>query len=100
VVDLRRASESDETRQWSQWQRCRFKRSRALAGDPARGGAGLNLFSNPERLSTTFDPILLSADGATARSRCEGSRIMERRICQLVKRRVLPNAQSPSLHSI
>src|SRR6266478_3009147 len=40
--------------------------------DPARGGAGLNLFSNPEAAFNDFRPVLLSADGRNGRDLVRG----------------------------
>jgi hypothetical protein len=39
------------------------------AGDPANGGTGINIFSDPEAASKAFRDILLSVDGTTGRSR-------------------------------
>ncbi len=39
---------------------------------PARGGAGLNLFSNPEAAFNDFRPVLLSADGRNGRDLVRG----------------------------
>ncbi len=42
------------------------------SGDPTRGGAGLNLFSNPEAAFNDFRPILLSVDGRNGRDLVRG----------------------------
>jgi hypothetical protein len=38
------------------------------AGDPARGGSGINIFANPEQAFNSFRRILLSQDGRTGRA--------------------------------
>ncbi|HSE98473.1 MAG TPA: hypothetical protein VLD57_09440, partial [Blastocatellia bacterium] len=40
--------------------------------DPARGGTGLNLFSNPEEVFRNFRPALISQDGRTGRGVLRG----------------------------
>lgn len=42
------------------------------AGNPATGGSGLNLFSDPAAVFTDFRPILLSADGRSGRNTLRG----------------------------
>ncbi len=37
-------------------------------GDPANGGSGINMFSNPEAVFNSFRKILLSKDGRTGRA--------------------------------
>lgn len=39
------------------------------AGDPANGGSGVNYFSDPEKASKEFRPLLLASDGRTGRGR-------------------------------
>jgi hypothetical protein len=41
-------------------------------GNPAVKGSGLNLFSNPAAVFTSFRPILLSADGRNGRDTLRG----------------------------
>ena len=42
------------------------------SGDPARGGSGLNLFSDPETAFNDFRPVLLSIDGRNGRDLVRG----------------------------
>ena len=42
------------------------------AGDPARGGTGLNLFADPEAVFKTFRPVLLSRDRRSGRGVLRG----------------------------
>jgi hypothetical protein len=43
-----------------------------INSDPARGGSGLNLFSNPEAAFNSFRPVLLSQDGRNGRHTLRG----------------------------
>src|SRR6202011_1424673 len=42
------------------------------SGNPAVKGSGLNLFSNPAAVFTSFRPILLSVDGRSGRNTLRG----------------------------
>lgn len=42
------------------------------AGDPSKGGSGLNLFSNPEQVFNSFRRILISQDGRQGRGVLRG----------------------------
>ncbi len=43
-----------------------------INSDPARGGSGLNMFSNPEAIFNSFRPISLSQDGRNGRHTLRG----------------------------
>ncbi len=44
----------------------------ATSGDPARGGTGLNLFSNPQAVFNSFRPFLISQDRRSGRGAVRG----------------------------
>jgi len=44
----------------------------ARNGDPARGGSGQNLFSNPESVFNSFRPFLIAQDQSTSRGAIRG----------------------------